>query len=121
MKKAAEFRGWQRSPSDEIVELDPDADGGLFSDALNLWLRWEDDQTTHVRLLRPYLPDGTPISTSMEIKHMFEQEKSLREEEQELREEEQHRREEAEAKVSELEAELERLREQVANTKDERV
>ena len=114
MKKPAEFRGWQQSPSGTIVEIEPDADGGLFSEALNLWLRWEDDQTTHVRLLRPYLPDGTPITTSMEIKHMFEQEKMLREEEQQLREE-------AESKVSELEAELERLREQIANTKDEGV
>ncbi len=89
----------------------------MFSEALNLWLRWEDDQTTHVRLLRPYLPDDTPINTSMEIKHQLEHEKNLREEKQLLREEEQHRREEAEAKVSELEAELERLRSQITNKK----
>ena len=118
MEKPAEFHGWQLNPSGDIVEIEPDVDGGLFSEALNLWLRWEDDQTTHVRLLRPYLPDGTPIDTSMEIKHQLEHEKMLREEEQTLREEEQHLREEAEAKVSELEAELERLRTQVANTKN---
>lgn len=82
---------------------------------MNLWLRWKDDQTTHVRLLRPYLPDGTPIDTSMEIKHQLEHEKNLREEEQLLREEAQHRREEAETKVSELEAKLERVRAQIAN------
>ena len=115
MEKPAEFHGWHRSISGNIVEIEPDAEGGLFSEALNLWLRWEDDLKTHVRLLRPYLPDGTPIDTSMEIKHQLEQEKNLREEEQILREEEQQLREEAEAKVHELEAELERLRAQVAN------
>ena len=112
MEKPAEFRGWQRSPSGDIVEIEPDAEGGLFSEALNLWLRWENDQTTHVKLMRPYLPDGTPITTSMEIKHLLEQEKTLREEEE-------HRREEAEAKANELEAEVERLRAQIANTNNE--
>ena len=114
MEKPAEFHGWQRSASGEIVEIEQDTDGGLFSEALNLWLRWEDDQTTHVRLLRPYLPDGTPIDTSMEIKHQLEHEKNLREEEQ-------LRREEAETKVNELEAELARLRAQVANTRNSEV
>ena len=124
MKKPAEFRGWQRSPSGNIVEIEPDSEGGLFSEALNLWLRWEDDQTTHVRLLRPYLPDGTPITTSMEIKHELEKEKLLREEEKHRREEaevlaaeETERRQKAEAlakqeaaRSRELEKELERLR-----------
>lgn len=112
MDKPSEFRGWQRSPSGNIVEIEPDAEGGLFSHALNLWLRWQEDQTTYVRLLRPYLPDETPITTSME-------EKSLREEEQQLREEEQHRREMAEARVSELEVEIERLRAQMARTESD--
>ncbi len=121
MKKPAEFHGWQRSTSGEIIEIEPDAEGGLFSEALNLWLRWKDDQTTHVRLLRPYLPDGTPIDTSMEIKHQLEHEKNLREQEQLLREEEQHHRQEAEAKVGELEAELERLRAQMDNTNNQKI
>lgn len=128
MKKPAEFHGWQRSTSGEIIEIEPDAAGGLFSEALNLWLRWEDDLTTHVRLLRPYLPDGTPIDTSMEIKHQLDHEKNLREEEQMLREEaqmlrdeEQHHRREAEAKVGELEAELERLRSQMNNTNNQKI
>ena len=129
MKKRPEFRGWRRSPSDNIVEMEPDAEGGLFSEALNLWFRWEEDQRTHVRLLRPYLPDGTPITTSMEEKHLREQEKHLREQEQQLRMEEQHLRMEAEARAEEaertakeeaerrqaLEAELEQLRAQIAN------
>ena len=102
MEKPSEFQGWQRMPSGDIVEIEPDKEGGLFSEALNLWFRWEDDQTTHVRLLRPYLPDGTPITTSMEEKH--------------LREEAQHLHEEAAVKVGELEAEIERLRTQIANT-----
>ncbi len=120
MEQPAEFRGWQREPSGNIVEIEPDAQGGLFSAALNLWFRWEEQLDTHVRLLRPYLPDGTPIPTSME-------ERQLREEEQQLREaaevkvtEERQLREAAETKVSELETELERLRAQLANTKNER-
>ncbi len=133
MAKPSDFRGWQRGPSGEIIELEPDADGGLFSAALNLWLRWEDDQTTHVRLLRPYLPDGTPIPTSMELHRLHEEAEpeKFRYRREELRrlveaaearaEAERHRREElrrreaAEARVSELEAELERLRAQMAN------
>ena len=105
MDKPTEFRGWQRMPSGDIVEIEPDTEGGLFSEALNLWFRWEDNQNTQVRLMRPYLPDGTPIMTSMEEKHM--------------REEAQHLHEAAEAKVSELETEIERLRAQIANTKYE--
>ncbi len=136
MKKPAEFRGWQRSPSGNIIEIVPDARGGMFSEALNLWFRWEDDQTTHVRLLRPSLPDGTPITTSMEEEHLRKQEQQLREQEQHLREQEQQlreaaevmaaeetvRRQEAEAlakqeveRRQELEVELERLRTQIAN------
>ena len=107
----------------------PDARGGMFSEALNLWFRWEDDQTTHVRLLRPSLPDGTPITTSMEEQHLRKQEQQLREQEQHLQEaaevmaaEETVRRQEAEAlakqeveRRQELEVELERLRTQIAN------
>ena len=114
----------------------PDARGGMFSEALNLWFRWEDDQTTHVRLLRPSLPDGTPITTSMEEQHLRKQEQQLREQEQHLRKQEQQlreaaevmaaeetvRRQEAEAlakqeveRRQELEVELERLRTQIAN------
>ena len=136
MKKPAEFRGWQRSPSGNIIEIVPDARGGMFSEALNLWFRWEDDQTTHVRLLRPSLPDGTPITTSMEEEHLRKQEQHLREQEQQLREQEQQLREAAEvmaaeetvrrqeaealakqetARRQELEVELERLRTQIAN------
>ena len=102
MKKPSEFRGWQRSPSGEIVEIEPDTEGGLFSEALNLYFRWEEDQTTHVRLMRPYLPDGTPITTSMEVEQLHEQEKELRIQEQELRMQEQFkRRHEQEQRIQE--------------------
>ena len=94
LKKPAEFQGWRRGPSGNIVEMVPDANGGLFSEALNLWFRWEEQQHSHVRLLRPYLPDGTPITTSME---------------------EQHLRVAAETRAQELEAEIEQLRDQLAN------
>ena len=94
LKKPAEFYGWKRNPSGNIVEIVPDAKGGLFSEALNLWLRWEEQLDTQVRLLRPYLPDGTPITTSMEEHHL---------------------RVAAETRAQELETELEQLRAQLAN------
>ena len=70
LKKPAEFRGWRRDGSGGIVELVPDAGGGLFSESLNLWFRCEDREESDVRLLRPYLPDGTAITTSMEEHHL---------------------------------------------------
>ena len=115
MDKPAELFGWRRSASGDIVDIEPDAAGGLFSETLKLWFRWEDQLDTHVRLLRPYLPDGTPINTSVE--------------EEQLREQEQHKRVEAEARAAEaemqvqeeverrraLEVELENLRAQIDN------
>ena len=146
MKKPSEFRGWRRNPVGDIVEIAPDVQGGLFSEALNLWFRWEDQLHSHVRLLRPYLPDGTPITTSMEEQHLRIEEQHLRIEEQHLRIEEQHlrieeqhlrveaetlaaeetqRRREAETLAAEeaqrrreAEVELERLRKQLANHQD---
>ena len=75
--------------------MEPDAEGGLFSEALNLYFRYEEQHRTHVRLLRPYLPDGTPIPTSLE---------------------EQHLKEAAEARAETAEAELEKLRAQMAKS-----
>ena len=125
MDKPAEFFGWRRSASGNIVDIEPDAEGGLFSEALNLWFRWKEDHTTRVRLLRPSLPDGTPINTSVEVERLWKREKHLREQEQHLREQEQHLREEAEAVAAEeaerrqeAEAELERLRAQIANSEN---
>ena len=126
MKKPAEFRGWRRSPSGGISEILPEARGGLFSETLNLLFRWEEILPNEVRLLRPYLPDGTPITTSMEEEHLRieeqrlrMEEQRLRMEEQRLRMEEQRLRMEAEARTEALEAELERLRAQLAHRQDE--
>ena len=104
LEKPSEFCGWRRSPSGNIVEIASDAQGGLFSEALNLYFRWEDQQDTQVRLLRPYLPDGTPITTSMEEHY--------------LRIAAETRAAAAETRAQEMEAELERLRQQLAHRQD---
>ncbi|RKU07429.1 hypothetical protein C6501_17670 [Candidatus Poribacteria bacterium] len=101
MDKPAEFFGWRRCASGDIVEIVPDAAGGLFSEALKLWFRWEEQLDTHVRLLRPSLPDGTPITTSTE--------------EEQLRIEAEARAEEEAERRQALEAEVERLRAQLSN------
>lgn len=116
--KPPEFHGWRRGPSGEIEGIPPDAEGGLFSHNLNLWLRWE-DYIGNVRLLRPYLPDGTPITTS-------EEEGQLRLEAQAFAKAEAGRRREAEARAQQearrrqqVELELEQLRVQLAALQDE--
>ena len=104
MNRPIECRGWQRSPTGNIVEIASDAQDGLFSEALNLYFRWELHEAWELRLLRPYLPDGTPITTSMEEHH--------------LRIEAETRAAAAEQKRQEMEAELERLRWQLARRQD---
>ena len=132
MEKSAEFRGWRRSPSGGIVEIVPDAQGGLFSEALNLYFRWEVQLDTHVRLLRPYLPDGTPITTSMEEEHLRVEAETRADEEAQRRQaaetradEEAQRRQAAETRADEeaqqkreVEAELERLRAQLTDSQN---
>ncbi len=136
LKKPAEFRGWRRDPSGGIVEMEPDPQGGLFSEALNLYFRWEEQHHTHVRLLRPYLPDGTPITTSLEEHHLREAAQARAEEEAQRRQDaeklaatevqrreaEAQRRQDAEKLAAteaqrrkDAEAELEKLRTQLAN------
>ena len=85
LEEPAEFRGWSRDDSGEIVEMTSDTPRTLFSEKLNLLFTWNVD--LNVRLLRPYFPDGTPITTSIE--------------EEQLREEAQQQRNIAEAKVEE--------------------
>ena len=130
--RPSEFRGWRRNPSGGIVEIAQDGGSGLFSESLNLWLRWE-ERENDVRLLRPYLPDGTAITTSVEEKHMRLEAQAIAVEAQEMateeaerRQEEAQRRQEAETlarekaeRRREAEAELERLRAQLANRQDE--
>ena len=103
--KPPEFRGWRLTPSGEIEGIIPDAQGGLFSRTLNLWLRWE-ELPNKVRLLRPYLPDGTPITTSQEEAHRREQAESLAQEEVQ-------RRQQLESELEQLRAELAALRGEV--------
>ncbi len=112
MDKPAEFRGWRRSSSGNIVDIVPDAEGSLLSAALNLLFRWEDDHTTHVRLLRPYLPDGTPITTSVEAEQLYLEEKELRVEAEAKAAAETKRRQEAESELEQLRAELAKLQDE---------
>ena len=95
-----------------------DESGGLFSESLNLWFRWERYAHRPVRLLRPYLPDGTPITTSTEEEH-------LRLEAQAIAAGATERHQEAEIAAraeaqrrQEAEAELEQLRAQLASIQD---
>ncbi len=119
MNKPPEFRGWRRGASGGIVEIVPDADGGLFSETLNLSFQWTDQLQSHVRLLRPYLPDGTPITTSMEEHHLRVAAETLAAEEAARREAaEMLARGEAERRRA-LELELERLRAALATRQDE--
>ncbi len=129
MERTAEFRGWRRGPSGDIVEIAPDAEGGLFSETLNLYFRWKEDPVTEVRLLRPYLPDGTPITTSredqalkeeaLEQRQAAEEQRQAAEEQRQIAEEqrqaaERRAREEQERRQA-AEVELARLRAQLAN------
>ena len=90
-----EFRGWRRTAAGEIIEIELDERGALFSETLNLWFLVE-DQLDKVRLMRPYLPDGTPILTHKEAEDRAKAEEKARQE--------------SEAKVQALETELEELR-----------
>ena len=115
LKKPAEFRGWRQDLSGGIVEMEPDAEGGLFSEALNLYFRYEEQHRTHVRLLRPYLPDGTPITTSLEEQHLKEAAEARAEEEAHLRQDAEKLAATEAQRRQDAEAELEKLRTQLAN------
>ena len=118
LEEPAEFRGWYRDNSGEIVEMTAVRPRTLFSERLNLLFTWNVDVDVDVRLMRPYLPDGTPITTSIEEEQLRKEEKQLREEAEQQREEAQQQREKeqqqrkiAEAKVEE---QAEKIREQAA-------
>ena len=133
MNRPIEFRGWRRDALGDIVEIEEDADDGLFSASLNLYFRWELHEAWELRLLRPYLPDGTAITTSMEEHHLRVAAEELVAEESERRQaaerlarEESERRQAAERLAREeterrqaIEAELERLQAQLANRENE--
>jgi hypothetical protein len=100
--KPPEFREFRRTAEGEIIEIESDEWGWLFSKVLNLWFAPE-DQPDKVRLMRPYYPDGAPLPTYDEVKQERDRFK------REAVEAETKARAEAEAHA-ELESELERLR-----------
>ena len=115
------FQGWRRQEQGNIIELEPDASGALFSEALNLRLQWEYRPGEEIRLLRPYLPDGTPIATSIEMQHLKESAERQVEIEVARRQHAERVAAEAERVAAEAErrrqtdaAELERLRAELA-------
>ena len=94
LERPAEFRGWYRGTSGEIIEMTADTPRTLFSERLNLLFKWNVDVDLDVRLLRPYLPDGTPITTSIEEHQLREEAQQQRDEEHQLRIEAQQQRDE---------------------------
>ena len=113
-----EFRGWHRTET-SIEEIPEDERELRKSEVLELWFGWE-DQPDKVRLLRPYLPDGTPLPTLTEARrHAQEAIRAQREAEERAQKavraqmEAEERAQEEIHKRAELEAELARLREEL--------
>jgi Uma2 family endonuclease len=67
LERRFEFRAWRRQ-GDGYEEIVADGRGGLYSEALNLWFLVEEYPDEELRLMRPYLPDWTPIPTYEELK-----------------------------------------------------
>ena len=70
---------------------------------------------SHVRLLRPYLPDGTPITTAIEARNLHAAAQKRVEAEQDLRAEAEARAVAETERRQALERELEQLRRQLEN------
>ena len=115
MEKAAEFRGWRRLSGRHRRDRTGMNRGALFSESLNLHFRWEVQEKQQVRLLRPYLPDGTPITTSMELQDLKEAAETRAMELQDLKEAAETRAAEEARQRKELADELEHLGAQLAN------
>ncbi len=116
--KPPEFHGWHRNPAGEIEGIPPDAEGGLFSHSLNLWLRWE-DYPGKVRLLRPYLPDGTPITTSTEEAQLRLEAEARAQQAEARAQQAAARAQQEKQRRQQVESELEQLRAQLAALPDE--
>ena len=121
IERPEEFHGWRHQVSGDVIEIEPDATGALFSEVLNLRFQWEYRPGEEIRLLRPYLPDGTPISTSIEMQQLKEAAERRAETEIERRQHAERVAAEAERVAAEAEqrrqadaAELERLRAELA-------
>ncbi|MBI1927125.1 Uma2 family endonuclease [Candidatus Poribacteria bacterium] len=145
-EQPVEFCGWRRTGDGKIEALQKDDLGRLFSAELNLWLMFV-MQPNKTRLLRPYLPDGTPVPTydeyyraDKENKQTLAKMRAFAEEALARAEEDAIARREAEAKTqqeaiarreaekrlqaevekgTQLEAELERLRSLLASRFDD--
>ena len=124
-EKSDEFLGWRRTDDGTIEELQKDSRDGLFSAELNLGFMFE-MLPNKVRLLRPYLPDGTPLPTYDEYRQADEENKQTIAKLQTMAEEALARTQEAEERMHEevekrarLEAELDRLRAQLTSRSDE--
>ena len=70
---------------------------------------------SHVRLLRPYLPGGTPITTAIEARNLHAAAKKRVEAERDLRTEAEARAVEETERRQALERELEQLRRHLEN------
>ncbi|MYB65017.1 hypothetical protein F4X73_10035 [Candidatus Poribacteria bacterium] len=112
-EEPAEFRGWYRDTSGEIVEMTSDTPGTLFSEKLNLLFRWNVDMDLNVRLLRPYFPDGTPITTSIEEEQQRKIAEAQVEEQAEQLKDAKNLTDEQAEKIREQADEIERLRQQL--------
>lgn len=64
-----------------------------------MWLRWEYQPVTQVRLLPLYLPEGASISTSEELKAIAEGEKQCRQQAETIAEEATQRRQQLESEL----------------------
>lgn len=96
-----EFRVWRRR-GEGYEEVLPDERGALYSEALKLWFMVE-KLPNKVRLMRPYLLDGTPLTTLGEAKAEAAEAKAQAAEAT-------VRAVEAEARAAELEADIAQLR-----------
>ncbi|MBI1927901.1 Uma2 family endonuclease [Candidatus Poribacteria bacterium] len=65
-ERPPEFRAWRRR-GEGYEEILPDERGALYSEALKLWFMVK-ELPNKVRLMRPYLLDGTPLPTLEEAK-----------------------------------------------------
>ncbi len=119
LREPFKFRGWHQDQRGDIVEMFPDSEGELFSEALNLYFRCEDHPYSHVRLLRPYLPDGTPILTAMEEQHLRMEEQHLRMAAERVAAAAERRAASEADRRRELEIKLDRLRRQLADDRDD--
>ncbi len=107
-ERPPEFRAWRRR-GEGYEEILPDERGALYSEALKLWFMVK-ELPNRVRLMRPYLLDGTSLPTLEEAKAEAAEAKAQAAEAKEQAAEAEARAVEAEARAAELEADIAQLR-----------